>query len=433
MADYSEIGTIIGQMKRAAIDSFMGGQGWIPNYAADDLYSLWGVFDTSYSRPAADTGEGGGIATAYADDMVETFDNIRARIDSATRKWTDLPAGDGVAGTLENLNVAAGLLGASAGGAARIVDFEIDSSLSTVEYMCTSNMRGSFLDPFLDKYTAQSSIVVCSTGAAIAILQTAFSAEKDLWPVVRQDAVDICQSVSTAFAVNAKQSSDAVGKVVLRVVTLIAGAVTLIATAGTASPAVLLAGYAVLAADSVKGFGEDLPVPTDSYESIISALESSLENLNEVITLQEEAIDVMMTKTLSYIDESMESFNLDAYRLKPFSPDDTMALASDQASVVLSNMDRIVADLASTTTALGSDPSDGFLRRHGAIGMGAAGPFDRLVELHDVLFTCVKATRDEYQNGRDLFDLAVKDYASAEAEAAAISVALNRELDGAIE
>jgi len=105
-------------------------------------------------------------------------------------------------------------------------------------------------------------------------------------------------------------------------------------------------------------------------------------------------------------------------------------MASDQASVVLSSMDRIVSVLGSASASLGSEPSGGFLRRNSAIGIGALGPFDKFVELHDVLFASLKATRDEYQNGRDLFDLAVKDYASAEDEAAAMANALATEAEG---
>lgn len=429
MADYSELGTIIGHMKRAAVDAFMGEQGWIPDYEYPDRYALWGFIPSWYRRPTED-GEGGGERIAVgSDSMAPSFDSIRARIDAATSKWAGLPSGSGGSNTRDGMAAVAAQFGAAASNGTAIADGEVFKSIDTISNTVVSNVRGSFKAPFLDKYDAQFSKIVGGTGAVAAILETAFSAEKAIWPAAREDATSICVNVRNAFRVKANQSADQVGAVALTVVAAVAGVVTTIASAGTAAPIVTVMGFATTAANAIKGIDSAIDIATDSYDSIMSSLETASNDLNEAITTQERALHDMVTSTSAYIGSDLASFNLDAYVLRDFSTtDNTIELDRSEADTVLFNMDRVVETLSTAKSSLGWQTSP-FTRRDGAVGLGETGPFPQIVDLQELIYGCVEATRNEYQHGRDLFSAVVEDYFATEGEAEAVSQALLRELE----
>ncbi len=429
LANYSKIEPYIGHMKRAAIDAFMGQQGWIPDYEYDDRYALWGVIPSWYRRPTED-GVGGGERIAVGNDsMAPTFDNIRARISAATDKWVGLPSGAGASSVRTSVGSVAVQFGAAASGGAAIADGEVAKSIDTISNTVVSNFRGSFKAPFLDKYDAQFAKVIGGTGAAAAILQTAYAAEEAIWPAAQQDAVDICESVRNAFRTKAKQSSDQVRDIALGVVAAVAGVVTIVASAGTAAPIVTMIGFAKTAASAVESLNKTIDISTDSYESIMASLESASSALNYVITEQEHSIRAMVSSTSALISFNFEAFNLDAYSLRDFSSDDTIAIEQSEADTVLLNMNRLLAVMASASTALSRQPSDDFLRRDSEVGLGRTGPYSQIIELHDVISRCLKSTHNEYERGRALLEATANDLFASEDGAKAVAEALLRELE----
>lgn len=208
MADYSEISDIIVDMKKKAIDAFMDEQGWCVDYEYKDRYALWGFIPSWYRRPDQATGEGGGERVGPGwDSLVDSFNNTRGRIDSATKKWVGLPDGSGASQARAAANSVAVQLGAAASGASAIADGEIARSVDTINLITSTMMQGAFTSPFLEKYDAQFSIVLNSTGAAAAILETAYAAEVEISPAARRDAVDICANARNAFAQKLKESA----------------------------------------------------------------------------------------------------------------------------------------------------------------------------------------------------------------------------------
>ena len=428
MADYSEITTYIREIKRAAIDTFMREQGWLIDFEYSDRYALWGFIPSWYRRPD-ENGEGGGERIAVgSDSLVEGFNNIRARVDSATALWLDLPSGD-AATTVSGTQAVALQFGAAASGGTVITDGEVSKSIDTISNTVVSNVRGSFKAPFLDKYDAQFSKIVGGLGAAAAILETAYAAEEAIWPAAKQDAADICDSVRNAFRLKAKQDAQEVRDIVLGVVTAVAGVVTTIASAGTALPIVTMAGYAKIAAGTVKSLSTAANISTDSYDSIMSSLETASQNLNSAISGQESALQEMLEAASGLIDSENANFNLDAYELRTFPMEDIISLDRSEADTVLLNMERIGEALSSAVTSLSTAPGSSFLRRASGVGLGSTGPYSALSGLHTQVANCLDLTRNEYGRGRELFDATVEDFFSTDDEVKQVTDALMRELE----
>lgn len=429
MADYGNISTIIADMKRAAIDSFMANQGWFVDYEYSDRYALWGFIPSWYRRPGED-GEGGGERIAVgSDSMVESFHNIRSRIDGATSKWVGLPTGSGAGDGQEAANAVATEFGAAASGGSAIANGEVEKSIDTISNTVVSNVRGSFKAPFLDKYDAQFSKIVGGLGAASALLQTAYAAEGAIWPAARQDAVDICDSVRNAFKLNAKQSAEEARDIAFGVVGAVAGVVTTVASAGTAGPIVMLLNLAKTAADTVGTLEAAADIATDSYDSIVGSLESASDDLDAAITTQESAVKTMTSGASEIMLAESENFNLDAYALRTFPNDDMISLDRSEADTIVLNMERLISAMGSAKTAVSAIPADGFLRRDAGVGLGTTGPYAQISQLHELLSQCLTSTRNEYERGRELFQAAVDDYFATEGEAEAIAEALMRELE----
>ncbi len=430
MGDYGAIATTIGEMKRAAIDAYMAQQGWLIDYEYDDRYALWGFIPSWYRRPTED-GEGGGENIPFGgDSMVEGFSNIRSRIDSATSKFVGLPDSSPVAEAITGTGAAATQFGAAASGSSVIADGEVAKSIDTISNTVVSNMRGSFKAPFQDKYDAQFAKVIGGTGAAIAVLQTAYAGEKAIWPAAREDAADICENARNAFRLDAKQSADEIRDLALSVVTSVAAVVTTVATAGTAATIVAVAGFAKTAADTVSSLSTALtPFAVNGYEGIMGALEGACTDLDGAITAQERAFEDMLSSTVDSIASESDAFDLDAYSLPEFELDDMITIDQGDADVVTQNMERLIEAMGDASGALGSVPGSGFLHRDAAVGIGDNGPYAHMVSLHDRLSQALGSTKDEYTRGRDLFEAVVRDHLATDAQGASVAEALQAEME----
>lgn len=430
MGDYGAISTTIGEMKRAAIDAQMAQQGWLVDYEYDDRYALWGFIPSWYRRPTPD-GEGGGERVGPGwDSLADGFSNIRARIDASTGKFLELPdsssAGDAVTGT----ESVAAQFGAGASGSAAIADGEVAKSIDTISNTVVSNMRGSFKAPFLDKYDAQFAKIVGGSGAAVAVLQTAYAGEKAIWPAAREDAAAICENARNAFRLDAKQSADELRDLALSVVTSVAAVVTTVATAGTATTVVALAAMAKTAADTVSALDTAVtPFAANGYDSIMESLEAACEELNGAISAQESALQEMLSTAIECVTGEPDAFDLDAYSLREFGMDDMITIDQGDADTVTLNMDRLIESLGDVTTLLSSPPGSSFLQRDGAVGIGANGPSTELTGLHNALSQSLSSTKDEYMRGKDLFQAVVRDYFATDDQAAQVSEALEAEME----
>lgn len=422
MSSYDELPTIIGQMKRAAIDSYMSEVGWPPHVMDDSYYSLWGFIGaSSYIRPATD-GSGGGEASGFSEaggSMAPSFDSIRSAIDSYTSPWLDLPDGTRCSTPRQATSSAAAIFGASGTGGSVQNNGEIATSNQTVSDVLISNIQGSFTAPFHDKYYSQFAKVVSGLGAASAILEINYAAQAQIWPAARVDVTTICDHARNAWSVDAKLSADKYSAITLTVIGAVAGAVATVATAGAAAPAVaVLVGISTVATSAMAGLEASASVSGDSYADILGSLGEALGTLNARIAAQEDALNTMMVNAMTAMGDDLPSFNLDQFTMQAYpGVADTLGMQQFHAGMVTTNMTRILDALGSAESAFGSAPSTSPTARDYRIGAGSSGTHSNAYELHSLTAQCLNRTYAEYERGQKLFDAAVADYFSADADA----------------
>lgn len=423
MRTYDEFPTIIGEMKRAAIDCWMADDDYCVHFAYDDTYALWGyVAANSYSRPGAD-GQGGGEFTGWISwnhpSLAPRFDEIRGYVDDWTAQWKGLPDGSACTAPLQATTTTAAAFGASGSGPSVQDNGEISTANHTVSDVLISNIKGSFVTPFHDKYYTQFSMVGYGLGAATAILQVNYNVENTMWDKVRDDVTNLCVNATNAWKKQADLDADAYGTVTLTVVGAVVGAFATIATAGAAAPAVAaLIGISTLATAGVAGIAASASISGGSYLEIFQSLADGLMMLGDGIRKQEQSLTDMMDKSNTYILDNKPDFDLDAFALGRYpGSDGTISMQQANADLISTNMQRIITALGGAQTSLGAAPASSPTPRDGRVGVGADGTHGSAAALYATVATCLTYTTSEYTLGRELFNATVADYFQTDADA----------------
>jgi hypothetical protein len=421
MAEYSDIPGMIPEMKLAAIDSFMGEQGWFTHIWYPDRYSLWGFIGaSSYERPDAN-GEGGGAPieggfTEAGESMAPTFASIRGWIDDLVDPWLDLPDGSDCAAPQSATRAAAAAFGASGTGTDITDTGELGRRNQTVADVIVGNIQGSFTTPFHDKYYVQFANVTSGLGIGCAILESNYAAQAALWPAARRDAATILGQTRDALTAHAGQLSDdmanAVGSISLTVVATVLGAVASIATAGAAAPLVIamvsVAGAATVGLDVLD---TQAAITGDTYSELLQSAGDSLSKLNERITDLENAYATMMSGAVDEIRGNLPGYDLDAYVMPSYpGAAGTLAMQTVNTDMITFNMGKIVELTQGAADALGSSPDSNPTPRDARLGRGASGTHLAAQELYDLTARCLELTIAEYQRGKGLFDATVEDF-----------------------
>lgn len=420
MADYDNLATIVGQMKRAAIDCWMADQGFYPTWGYEETYCKWHFAPYQYFRPAED-GSGGGESVGYGDQVTcaAGFDNIRAAIDAIVSKWIGLPDGSHCETPQHNANATAAMLGT--GGASPSVQDggEIGTSNNTVQEVVINNMHGAFRYPFLDKYYTQFACVNSGLGQASVILEANYAAQSAMWPAARTDVAMICDNAKAAWAAQAGLASSSNTAFTLTVVGAVAAAVASVVTAGTGTVAAVtaLSGIALAANTAMAAVAEDASVSGNSYADILASLDSALSNLNHALAKQEEALNKMMDAACTAMHNDLADYDLDAFSLGYYpATDGTMAMDTTDAAIVSRNMERIETSLAAAKARLGGAPASNPTPRNYGVGCSSTGTHTSATELYALTARCLELTTAEYGRGLDLFRATVTDFFRSDAE-----------------
>lgn len=419
MADYEDLDTIIGEMKRAAIDCWMADQSFYPAWGNEGTYCKWHWAPYQYFRPAED-GSGGGDGVGYNVSCAAQFDQIRAAIDTLVDKWKGLPDGTLCSAPQQQVNGTAALLGTSGGSASVENGGEIGTANDTVHEVVINKMAGAFRSPFLDKYYTQFSIVNSGLGQANVILEANYAAQAAMWPAARSDVATICDAARVAWAAQAEKTSAANTTLQLTVVAAVAGAVSSVVTAGSGTVAAVtaLSGVALAANTALAAVTADTDVSGGSYDEILGSLEDALNNLNQSLYTQEQALDKMLTDAGSTMRQNAADYDLDAFALGTYPiSDGTMQMDKTDASMVSGNMGRIEDALGDAKAKLGSAPDASPTPREDGIGWSSTGTHAAASDLYALTARCLELTTAEYRRGHDLFDATVDDFFSVDAHA----------------
>lgn len=416
MPTYEELASIIGKMKRAAIDCWMADQGFFPAWGNEQTYCKWHFAPYQYHRPEED-GSGGGTSVGYGDGVtcVAQFDGIRATIDGLVSKWLDLPDGSGCAAPQSQANSAAALLGSSGGETSVQNNGAIGTSNGSVHEALNANpnMRGSYRAPFLMKYYTKFSAVQGGLGQASVVLQANYAAQAALWPAAREDVAKLCDNTRAAWETQAGLASDQSTTFTLAVATAAVaaiGAVILAPAVTTAVVGVSAVTFGMSAAVATAAGDGSVGVSGGSYESILESLETALEQLSESIRKQEEALSASMNEAASTMNAKIADYNLDAVDLGDYQvEDDTMAMDKTDATMVSSNMTLVEEALGSVVSTFGSPPASNPTPRSWGVGV-STGSHTAASALHVLTARCLELTSAEYARGHGLFDATVNDF-----------------------
>lgn len=414
--------TVIGEMKRAAIDMFMSDQGWPPHIADDSYYSLWGFIGaSSYVRPGED-GSGGGEPSGFSaagDSMAPSFDSIRGWIDDLTSKWLDLPDGSACTPHEQVARGTAAKFGVAAGGGTVEIGYIGDRN-STIDINVANGIRGAFVAPFHQKYQARFGDVCMGLGAAAAILQINYAAQAAIWPAARTDVTAICVQARDALREKADASASAYGAVTLTVIGAIAGGIASVATAGAAAPLVAtMVSIAGAAAVATAGMEAHATITGSTYTELLESLGEALRILDEGITAQEQGLATMMTAAVDTMYSDLSGFNLDAFRMAPEREDgDELFMNRTNTDIISSSMRDIVDGLATAASGFGAPPSASPTPRSSGIGIGPNGTHAQAQSLHELTNRCLELTHAEYERGKGLFDATVEDFFQTDLAAA---------------
>ena len=427
--DYSELPRIIGEMKRAAADSYMAAQGWFVEVTDDTIYSLWGfLWDSAYERPEPD-GSGGGDACGWvnfaAESMASTFDNLRGQIDTITGPWTDLPDGSLCEAPRNAAALAAGRFGASGASASVEANAELAEASSTMNDKLNIVIKGAFTVPFQDKYSTQFSLISVGLGIACAIIELNYDTQQKIWPAAQDDVVALFVGTREALREDARQSAAEFGQVALTAVAVIGGAAATIATAGAAVglvvAAVTVAGAASIAA---RGLEAHATITGADCWDILGSLDTALGTLNTGITEIETTLNSRLQDTITAMESEPAYFNLDAFPISYPGVTDDVAMTQTDALSITTKMDRVVTVLEGAKSTLGSGPSSNPTVRDSFVGISASGTFSYAHELHQLTAQCLNATAAEYARGEELFKATVDDFFSTDEAVAAIANSL---------
>lgn len=417
MADYDNLSDTIGKMKRAAIDCWMADDGFYPNWGNDQIYAKWSWMLNFYNRPDAN-GNGGGDGNGVNHSVADSFDQIRAAIDSTVSKWLDLPDGTKCDTPRADAKTTAAMLGDSDAGPSVEGSGDLATSNGTIHEVVVNNFKGSFKGPFLDKYYTQLSKVTQGLGSGCVILEANYAAQREMWPAAREDVAAICASAHSAWKQRAGEAAEANNRVLLSVVAAVAGAVASVVTAGTGTVATVAALSTVAAAanSAVEAISAETDVTGGSYGEILSSLDAALETLNTTIHEQEEALDTMLTSASSTMNDDLASFDLGAFSLGEYSTDEgVIEMDRSDTDIVSNNMVRVEDALAAASTTLGSPPLNP-TRRSAGIGLGTSGTHTAASGLYSLISQSLDNTAAAYTLGHELFNATVDDFFETEAE-----------------
>ncbi len=413
MADHHELDTAIGKMKRAAIDSYMADAGYYPASPDDDWYHKWGWswlsgFDR-VTRPTS-SGFGGGYSFQWGNPFLREFETIRGTIDGMMRTWRYLPDGSASEGIRAEVGSALAKLGAQDSEKSESSSSEIGLCNGYIDNALTGPISGSFTTPFLFKYHKEFSLVVEGTVAVSSLLEATYAAQRDMWDAARRDLVDLCEAAAGAWSLHADSSAAESREFTL---TVLSAVMTAVAAALTAGSGALVIGGITLTAGALAIGSEELPkeVPGNSYDDILGSLARALQEFNKLLTKQERKLLEHINNADADLSDNRKRYNLRETPLDTYVHDvDTIAMQQDKADTVSRAMKDIQTVIEDARSRLGTGADDNPTPRNVGVGIGVNGIHNSVSKVHRVMAVNFRRTVEEYDRGRELFELTVEDY-----------------------
>lgn len=412
--NYANLPTLIGELKRAAIDAYMKSQGW---HMHDNNYSISSrsaSFDVT--RPGKD-GNGGGdwdwngfwdIGDSGQDaKWMAAFDDIRGNIDSTMKRWLDLPDPADLDDDVEQLRQANRLLSfAAAGGTG---GGKIGGYLTGIQENLSA-MSGATIASFKADFLLQLEKAIGGHHGLTVILGGAMSGTKEIWTRARQTVADIVDQTRGALDAYAHDNGPD-WEVVIKVAGYAVEGVGLFATGGVST--------------ALKGAGQGLKILTDAsskkdtkatkpsldYDGLMKGLGTAFDELAKAIKVEEQAQRDNLVLNTNNVRADKGSYDLSRPAILDISDD-------SQADIIVINrplVDEITGtylpNIATELTEAGSQAFQATYQayRDDSIGIGSSGINTEFTDLQWILIDLIRDLSWEASNGARSLALAIED------------------------
>jgi hypothetical protein len=439
MASYDDLSSLTGKLKRAAIDAYMKDQGFTIVEGESKYYDeRHSVSDLHYwvSRPG-DDGNGGGdwtsdhflpdswIGGGKDEEFQGHFDTIRERVDSALRKWQDLPIPsefDPLLDSMRAANVALGVVPSKDGGTVTGTGF-IGPNLTLIETNC-EYMSGGIITAFKTKFLLSLGNCIAGHHGITVVLGEALASEKAMWEKARQDVANAVEAATTALDSYVK-SGNADWTLTFGVLgAIITGAAAFVS--GGATVALSGAGAGVTLLKEVNDAKDrEAAQPDQSFEGIMTAYEQVLTDLNGTIKTAEQALDNNFTTNIGHIGPE-SGFDLDA-PLKDVDDDSDLHLEGSPTiihdkslifEITGTAMPAVADEVVKAQGHLDVASDSGPFSRDAAVGLGYNGCFNNWSSLLWLSWRLLADLEWEIRAGAKTLELAIEDMGQVDTDAA---------------
>jgi len=331
---YSQLDTLIGQLKRSAIDAYMtwtlarGGHFSLEGDSSSYVMHDYEGVNYYVTRPNSN-GEGGGTLSSekyifrtmweYKEDPADlfsdpdqfarAFDEVRATIDSILEPWTDLPSLDGFDVQLDYCRELMSMLASS--GSSNDGDLVpgglITDDIAAVQGKINS-MSGGAIGAFKQKFVDKLGSTVSNLHAVATILGAAMASEREVISQTRTtvaDNVAFARDMFDKVAVGQGLDEDTV--VILKIAAAAAKAAAVFLTGGLAAAAELT-DIGLETAAEVSQVNHKVQART--YDEAMSAFEGLFTATNSNVLDGEQAIATSLTKNLNQMHSDSSYYDL---------------------------------------------------------------------------------------------------------------------------
>ena len=410
---YDSIDTLIGQLKRSAIDAYMREHGYTARGNSYEKILPNRSVGTSVVECPHEDGGGGGKQIIYFTDgppsksegYSDTFDEIRHKIDKLLKKWKDLPNLREI--EIESskcLEVTKVLASTATTQNGKIVPagMIIPANLELIGHKLRS-MKGETADVLqakfliaLDAAVGNLNRVSIHLGGVLVAEGKVFSAAHEAVAEAVHEAKQVCDKVARGG------SSEL--KIAVKIAKLVAdgiaaftgplGAAYKATTIGAGVSSVALGG---IDASKVESSGE-VKSDVKSYDQALTALDTALDAINLDIRNGESALSANIVDNIDIITGNRSAFDLSfepirsKEKLLIVVPEDAMAIAK-------SHLPPIADELSKTArSALGFSMTTAVMRDEG-VGIGPKGPGEMFASMRTLLYELLRELAWDVENG----------------------------------
>jgi hypothetical protein len=445
MAGYDDLDSLVGKLKRSAIDAYMHDAGftvgatfYASNISAVPAQDGEVTRTEMVTRPGGD-GEGGGDSTVSAGTLViedkgawaDSFGEVRSAVDTLVDRWRDLPDPEQIAEVVafcrQTTFALAGTASTEGGIATGVGD--IASYLKLMDQNL-GELSGQTVDAFKTKFVGKLGETVAGLWAISMVRGAAVAAQQGLWDAARGDVVDILAG--------ARKSLDAVAasgtknwEVALKVAGFAVKGASLFAAAGgpAASAAVGATGLAIeILADTTTG--TPLRPDVDSYKNIMTGLKKALDALSDQIETEERLLSDNMIENMQWMDSKKSAYDLTVPDISADGSDDIIVWKRELVDEITRTQ---LPGIAESLTAASHDTfqclTGNAVTRDDSIGMGQVGPSKSIADISWVHFSLLKDLAFEVSNGAKLLQLTLNEFEYHENANASELAQVESELD----